>query len=248
MAQRVKIEICCGSADDVIQAAHAGADRVELNSALFLGGLTPSVGELRAAKAHSDIPVMAMLRPREGGFCYTQAEFETMLYDAQAALNAGADGIVFGCLNPDGTVDKDRCARMVEAADGRQTVFHRAIDVVPDWRAALETLIELGVTRVLTSGQRESALLGAPVIREMIAAAGDRIEILPGAGIKPGNVEAFVRDTGCGQIHMTGHKICYDTSVSSAGEIFFGGCLYPREDRYKMVDGSIVSSVRSILS
>jgi copper homeostasis protein len=136
--RRINVEICCGSADDVFEAAGAGADRVELNSCLFLGGLTPSIGELLTAKG-AGIKIMAMVRPREGGFCYTEREFETMLADAAELLKAGADGIVFGFLHLDGTVDKERCKAMMDVIGDKESVFHRAIDVVPDWRAPWTT-------------------------------------------------------------------------------------------------------------
>ena len=158
------IEACCGSADDVIQAAQGGADRVELNSALFLGGLTPTPGCLEAARTRVTLPIMAMLRPREGGFCYTEAEFDTMLRDGRHLLAAGADGLVFGCLHADGSVDEARTRELVTLAEGRDTVFHRAIDVVPDWKRALDALIRLGVTRVLTSGQSPAPSYGAAVL------------------------------------------------------------------------------------
>ena len=161
---KIKIEICCGSAGDVLAAAGAGADRVELNSALFLGGLTPSLGALELART-AQVELMAMVRPREGGFCYTQEEFCTMLLDARRLLDAGADGIVFGFLHEDGTVDVRRCQAMLEVIGTRQSVFSRAIDVVPDWRAGLEALCALGVTRVLTSGQAPTAPEGADTIR-----------------------------------------------------------------------------------
>ena len=137
---RVRLEVCCGSADDVIQAHLAGADRVELNSDLFHGGLTPTLGELIVAKRETGMPVMTMVRPREGGFCYTQAEFDTAIEDAKLLLHHGADGLVFGFLHPDGTIDLERTRVLAELAReaGKESVFHRAIDVVPDWREALD--------------------------------------------------------------------------------------------------------------
>ena len=108
MMGKVLLEVCCGSADDVIQAYKAGADRVELNCDLFHGGLTPTVGSLIAAKRESDIPIMAMIRPREGGFCYTGTEFAAAVEDAKLLLSHGADGLVFGFLHADGTLDETR--------------------------------------------------------------------------------------------------------------------------------------------
>lgn len=244
---RILLEICCGSADDVIEAARAGADRVELNSSLFLGGLTPTAGMLRVLRRQTDIPVMAMIRPRAGGFCYTDAEFETAKEDARILLENGADGLVFGFLHEDGTVDEDRTRALVEIAEGRPCVFHRAIDVVPDWKRALSQLISLGVTRVLTSGQQSSALLALDTIREMIGYADGAIEILPGGGIRLGNVDRVTAATGCTQVHLSGHKAVADPSVSGNPGIHFGGALYPPEDRFSLIDRDYISAVRGKL-
>lgn len=233
-----RIEICCGSADDVIEAYRAGADRTELNADLFMGGLTPTVGTLQVAKKYAPIPVMCMIRPRGGGFCYTDREFDTALADARLLLDHGADGIVFGFLRPDGTIDKERCQEMAGLASGRTTVFHRAIDVVPDWRQAIDLLTEIGITRILTSGQNQSASLGADIIRDMRLYAGEKIEILPGSGITPENAANVLDRTGCSQIHMSMHKICCDTSTQANPHIHFGGALYPPEDQYKTIDGA----------
>src|SRR3984957_19399392 len=144
------LEICCGSAEDVIEAAAGGADRVELCSALFLGGLTPSLGSLRQVKQEASIPVIAMNRPRAAGFCYSATEFAVMERDAELLLEHGSDGIVFGILNSDGTVDIKRSRLLRDRIAPRQAVFHRAFDVTPDPFRALEELIDLGITRVLT--------------------------------------------------------------------------------------------------
>ena len=180
MSSKILIEVCCGSVDDAVEAEKGGADRVELNSAVFIGGLTPSLGAIIEAKKRLNIPVMVMIRPRAGGFCYTQTEVEVMLCDAKLAVEYGADGLVFGILTPDGSVDAERCKRMIEVAQGRQSVFHRAFDVTPDPLKALDQLIDLSFTRVLTSGQEKTASEGIELIRKVIEHASDRIEILPG--------------------------------------------------------------------
>ena len=131
----ILFEVCCGSAEDALAAYRGGADRVELNSDLFHGGLTPTLGALRTVKKHApNFPVMCMVRPREGGFCYTDTEFEVMLEDARVFVENGADGIVFGFLHEDGTLDIERCRAMMEVIGERESVFHRAIDVMPDWQ------------------------------------------------------------------------------------------------------------------
>lgn len=243
--KKMLVEVCCGSADDVIEAWRAGADRVELNSDLFHGGLTPTVGSLRVAKRETGLPVMAMVRPREGGFCYTEAEFAVCLEDARVLLENGADGLVFGFLHPDGTVDRERTKALTDLAlaAGKQAVFHRAVDVTPDWRAALDTLIELGMTRVLTSGQAPDVSWGAGTVRQMIEYAAGRIQILPGAGITPLSLERVLAESGAEQIHVAIHRSLPDLSTANNRAIFYGGCLYPPEDRFSILDGEAVGGL-----
>ena len=241
------LEVCCGSVEDVLQAERGGADRVELNTGLFHGGLTPSVGELITAKKLSKLPVMTMVRPRQGGFFYTDAEYKTALADAEALLSAGADGLVFGFLNADGTLDAGRTRTLAQLAGDRTKVFHRAIDVVGDWKRTLAQLIEIGIDRVLTSGQAPDAWYGAEVIRQMIEFAQGAIEILPGGGVTLRNLDKVIEATGCRQVHLA--KFVQHTDPSTAGnpEIFYGGALYPPEDRYDVIDGDYIAAVRARL-
>lgn len=250
MKKKILFEVCCGCTEDAVQAERGGADRIELNSALFLGGLTPSIGTLEAVKARVKLPVMCMVRPREGGFCYTDFDYDAICRDALALIRAGADGIVFGFLKPDGTVDEARCAdflgRIRAEKPEIETVFHRAIDVVPDVFAALDTLIALNVTRVLTSGQRASAPAGAETIRRMRAHAAGRIDILPGGGINVGNVRGFIEETGVSSVHASARSLRHDTSVRGNSEIFFGGKIDGKgvpEDEYKVTDSALVGAV-----
>ena len=180
------LEICCGSLDDALEAAAGGADRVELCSCLFLGGLTPSSGSLIEAKRRLAIPVMFMARPRGGGFCYTQTEMAVIERDVEMAIAQGADGVVFGILTPDGRVDLSRTRRICQLIGSREAVFHRAFDVTPDPFRALEELIDLGLTRVLTSGQCHTVCEGLDLIKRLVDHAGDRIQVMPGGGgIRP---------------------------------------------------------------
>ena len=229
---KVLLEVCCGSADDVIQAHRAGADRAELNSDLFHGGLTPTLGALTVAKRETGMKIMAMVRPREGGFCYTPAEFDTAAEDGKLLLDHGADGLVFGFLREDGTLDEERTQALAELCRGagKESVFHRAIDVVPDWRAVLDAVPQ-----------------GADTIRQMVEYAAGRIEILPGGGINARNMGWVVAETGCGQIHMSGHRDAWDFSAANDRAIHFGGCLYPPEDRFRVVDGGYIEGVVSRL-
>jgi copper homeostasis protein len=237
------LEICCGSIDDAIQAQAGGAQRVELCSALFLGGLTPSLGTLQYARQQLTIPIMAMVRPRGGGFCYTAAEFVTMERDAEALLSNGADGIVFGILKTDGEIDLPRTRRLREIAGSKQTVFHRAFDVTPDPFRALDQLVELGITRILTSGQQDTVPEGADLIRRLIEYAGARIEILPGGGIKPFNLDDVIARTGCSGVHLTAFKTLVDSSTYRNTAVTFGGMLFPLEDRFQMTDAELVRQI-----
>lgn len=239
------LEVCCGSVEDVLQAVQGGADRVELNSCLFHGGLTPSVGELIVAKQMADIPVMTMVRPRQGGFCYTDAEFRTAMADAEQLLVHGSDGLVFGFLNPDGTLDAEKCREIIALAGDKQKVFHRAIDVAADWKKMLGQLIELGVDRVLTSGLAPDVFYGIDVIREMIEFAEGRIQILPGAGVNLKNIDKIIEYTGCNQIHVARFMQRTDPSTANNRDIFYGGALYPPEDRYDVIDGGYIAQIRA---
>ena len=122
-------------------------------------------------------------------------------------------------------------------------MFHRAIDVVPDWRETLDVLAELGVTRVLTSGQEPDVSLGTATVREMIEYAAGRIQILPGAGITARNMDRIIAETGCSQIHLAAHKQLSDTSVSNNRSIYYGGCLYPPEDRFSVIDSDYIGGM-----
>jgi copper homeostasis protein len=248
MSSKILIEVCCGSVDDAVEAARGGADRVELNSAVFLGGLTPSLGSIIEAKKRLNIPVMVMIRPRAGGFCYTQVEMEVMVRDAKLAVEHGADGLVFGILTSNGSVDAERCKRLIEQAQGRQTVFHRAFDVTPDSLKALDQLIDLGFTRVLTSGQQETAPEGIELIRKLILHACDRIEILPGSGLRPHNIRTFVEQTKAKQVHFSAFGQKLDSSVQYRPHITFSGAVPPTEDRYDLIDRNIIQSVCELLN
>ena len=239
----VLLEICCGSIDDAIQSQKGGADRVELCSALFLGGLTPSIGTIQEAKRRLKIPVITMVRPRGGGFCYTEAEFATMERDAEAAIDSGADGVVFGILKENGRIDQRRTERIRRIIGERQAVFHRAFDVTPDPFQALDQLIDLGITRILTSGQKDTAPEGVELIAKLVERAGKRIEILPGGGIRPYNVHDIVRRTRCRQIHMTAWGKVEDRSTHANREVTFGGALQPPEDLYDQTDARIVKQL-----
>jgi len=251
--KRILLEIIAASVDDALAAEKGGAERLELCSALALGGLTPSLGTLQAIKAEVGIPAMCMVRPREGGMAYDSGEFKAMLRDAENLVKAGGDGVVFGFLTDTGKLDVERCreflARVDDAAGGRaiDKVFHRAFDVVADPAGALEQLIELGVTRVLTSGRAPTAIEGIGQIRNFVGQAAGRIQILPGGGIDLESVGPIVDQTGVDQVHLYVTRLCEDRSVTQNRSIYFGAHLPTSELDYHRVDAEKVRAVRNAL-
>jgi copper homeostasis protein len=243
----VLLEICCGSLDDALEAEAGGADRVELCSCLFFGGLTPSLGAIVEAKRRLRIPAIVMIRPRGGGFCYTEPEFATMIADAEAAVAQGLAGLVFGVLTPDGAVDRARTRRLRDIAGDRDAVFHRAFDVTPDPFRAIDELVELGITRVLTSGQQDTVPEGLDLIKRLVDYAGDRIQVMPGGGIKPFNFQEVVARTGCRQIHVAAFTTRIDDSTHHRPSVTFGGALMPPENRYDLTDRSVVAHLARAL-
>jgi copper homeostasis protein len=200
------LEICLSSADSARAAQEGGAVRVELCDNLVEGGTTPSLGMVRATRRAIGIDLMVMIRPRGGDFCYTPAEVEAMEADIDVARAEGAQGVVFGMLSPDGTVDRELTARLVRRAGNLWVTFHRAFDMTRDPLEALETLIELGVQRVLTSGQEPTVLEGLDLITRLVQRAGDRIVVLPGGGITPGNVQQIVQTAHPKELHVSANE------------------------------------------
>ena len=241
MKENAMIEICCGSYEDALAAERGGAARIELNSALALGGLTPSAGCVKLVKEHTGLKVVSMVRPRGAGFCYTEAETEQMFADARELLEAGSDGLAFGFLTEDHRVDLEKTGRMVELIHSykKEAVFHRAYDCVHDPRAAMESLIALGVDRVLTSGLREKAEEGAGLLKELQETYGSRIQILAGSGVNAGNAKALMEKTGLCQVHSS----CKDwrRDETTSGEyVNYRFAPAPHEDDYDVVSEELV--------
>jgi len=247
-ARAIQLEICTASVEDCVKAERGGADRIELNSALMLGGLTPSLGSLRESRAAVRLPIIAMIRPRPAGFCYSRAEFSVMQRDAELALSEHADGIAFGILTTAGAVDHKRCRLMAKLCSGQQAVFHRAFDVVRDPLAALEQLIDIGITRVMTSGQEASAYNGAANIAEYIRRAKGRIEILPAGGINRFTVADVVERTGCDQVHASVGMTSKDRSASNRPQVSFGGVIKQSEVEFTVTDADAVRKLRGALA
>lgn len=195
------LEVCCGDQRSVLAAYRAGAQRVEICSALSVGGLTPSVGVMRAARRWEGLTKHVLIRPREGDFCYSEAEVAVMLDDIAVAKAEGMDGVVIGALLPDGRIDEAATARMIAAARPMSVTFHRAFDRSHDLVENLEVLIRLGADRVLTSGGAATAMAGCEQLRLLVEQAAGRIVVLPGAGVHEENGVALLRATGATELH-----------------------------------------------
>ncbi len=197
---RALVEVCCSSPADVQAAVKGGADRIELCSALATGGVTPSAGLIyEAVKIAGSVPVMVLIRPRDGHFVYDEAEVRAMEADIAVARRLGAYGVVIGALTEAGTVDMAVCRRLVKAARGMNITFSRAIDITVDPMQSLQQVTALGVDRVLTSGGAPNALQGADVLRKMVDARGPLI--MAGGGVSAANVSEIVELTGVPEVH-----------------------------------------------
>lgn len=199
-------EVCLQSVDGAIAAAQGGAQRVELCAALVEGGITPSLGTIQACRAAVDMDIMVMIRPRGGDFRYSERELESMAYDIEQCKRIGVTGVVFGMLENNGKVARSQVQALLEVARPLSVTFHRAFDVSNDPFTALDTLIDLGIDRVLTSGQAATVPEGIEVIRQLADQAAGRIGILPGCGITPENLAEVIRHTGVTEFHATAFR------------------------------------------
>jgi len=197
------LEICTGSIESVIAAKEGGAQRVELCSALAEGGVTPSLGLLKAACKVEGIMKHVLIRPRGGDFLYTDEEVQIMIDDIIAARELGADGVVIGALTKEGDINYDVCKKLVEAAGNMSVTFHRAFDMVRDGDKALEDAISLGCKRILTSGLMPTAYEGREMLRHLVQKADGRIIIMPGSGVNSANANEILTFTGAKEIHAS---------------------------------------------
>ena len=197
------LEVVATSLESLESAIEGGADRIELCSNLFCGGTTPSAGLIQAAISESSVPVHILIRPRPGDFCYNKAEMNLICRDIEFAKQSGAAGIVCGFLLPDGNIDKEITHLIVELASPLNVTFHRAFDVCRDPIQGLEDIIEAGCQRLLTSGQKNTAVEGRELIAKLIKQSGDRIIIMPGSGVNADNIQQL-KETGAHEFHMSG--------------------------------------------
>jgi copper homeostasis protein len=197
------LEVCIDGMTSAQAAESGGADRVELCANLPEGGTTPSAGMIRAVRRIFSGGLMVIIRPRGYDFLYSEAEMEVMLEDIRVSRDLGADGVVIGCLNADGTVDRERVSRLIDAAGPLDTTFHRAFDMTLDLGEALEVIHALGVRRILSSGGKADVSTGMAVISDLVKQAAGRVSLMPGGGVTPENLAEIVMSTGVREVHLS---------------------------------------------
>jgi len=203
MTDPVVLEICADSAESAMAAEQGGAQRIELCSNLLEGGITPSAGLISTVRSKVAIDLYVMVRPRGGDFCYTPDEFEVMEQDVVTAKQLGADGIVFGILHEDGSVDKARTRQLVDTARPLKSTFHRALDMSRHLLRSLEDVVECGVDRVLTSGGEQKVETAIATVAQLVQAADQRVAVMVGGGINESNVRRIILETGAREIHAS---------------------------------------------
>lgn len=206
MTNDYKLEICANSVASCLEAQKGGAWRVELCAAIPEGGTTPSYGDIALARELLQIKLHVIIRPRGGDFLYSPLEHRIMLKDIENAHRLGADGVVIGCLTPEGEVDMARNRELMNAAAGMSVTFHRAFDMCRDPYDSLERIIELGCDRLLTSGQQPRAEDGIELLQELVGKAGDRIIIMPGSGVNANNIAKLAKETGAREFHLSARE------------------------------------------
>jgi copper homeostasis protein len=214
---RVIVEACLEDVGSAAAAERAGADRIELCSALSEGGVTPSAGLIRAVRSRVEIPLHVLIRPRGGSFVYEDAEEAIMLADIREARRSGADGVVIGALSSGQRVHRARTERLVAAAGTMHCTFHRAVDATPDLDASLALLVELGVGRVLTSGGAPTASEGSATLARLQRRWAQRITLLAGGGVRAANARRLVESTGVGEVHLGPRRM--DETGMDIGEL-----------------------------
>lgn len=224
------IEICANSAQSCVEAEMGGASRVELCAGIPEGGTTPSYGEIKTAQAlTSTIDINVIIRPRGGDFLYTEAEVEAMLLDIELCKQLGVHGVVFGCLTSEGDIDVPLMRRLIEAAKPLSVTCHRAFDVCRDPFAALEQLIELGCDRILTSGQQSTAEKGIPLLKQLVEKAEERIIIMPGCGVREGNIARIEAETGAREFHTSARSVVHSQMRYRKEEVPMGSSAVTSE-------------------
>lgn len=249
MSQRSKIEICANSVESAVKAQEGGAYRVELCAGIPEGGTTPSFGDIRMARQLlQKTKLHVIIRPRGGDFLYSHLELEIMIHDIKVARQLGADGVVFGCLTSDGNVDIPAMKMLINAVGNMDVTFHRAFDMCKNPQEALEQIIELGCSRILTSGQEADAFKGIPLLKELVKQADGRIIIMPGCGVNPNNIRRIAEETGTSEFHFSGRSTYESGMIYRNPKVSMGGTVKIEEYQKDVTNPEIVKAALAELA
>jgi copper homeostasis protein len=237
------LEICVDNVESAIVAQNAGADRVELCNNLPEGGTTPGIGTISFARNNLNIGLHVIIRPRGGDFLYTNLEYEIMRKEIDICRECGIDGIVVGILDPEGRIDVERTAKLIELARPMSATFHRAFDMCNDPVKGLEDVIATGADRLLTSGQKKSAEEGIELISHLFMLAHNRVIIMPGSGINESNIRFIAESTGAREFHLTARKIADSEMIFRRRDISMGGIPDIPEFSRKVTDPDMIRSI-----
>ena len=243
----MKTELCAYSVEACLCAARLGVNRVELCASPAEGGVTPSVATIERVARIEGLDVSVMIRPRGGDFLYSDEEFQTMLRDIEHAREAGATGVVFGILTAEGEVDVERTRMLVEAAEGMECTFHRAVDMTCDYERAVEAVIEAGCCRILTSGGYDKAIDGIENIRRAVEISGGRIEIMAGSGVLASNA-ATLAATGVDALHFSAKRMVPGGMKYRNPRISMGGSSAVDEYALRSVDEEEVNEILKLIN
>lgn len=243
------LECCVDSVESAVAAAEGGADRLELCAALIIGGTSPSIALFEQVRHSCDLPIRVLLRPRFGDFLYTDHEFEIIRREVELFKNAGADGVVIGCLAPDGSLDMAQMARLIETAGMLKITLHRAFDVCADPIQAYKQAAELEIDTILTSGQEKDCLTGLPLLKELcnLQQKLNGPKIMAGAGVNPNVIRRFLTDTEIKSYHLSAKKIIDSGMQYRKAGVPMG---LPALSEYAIyrTDRAIVAEAKSVLT
>jgi copper homeostasis protein len=244
--KRPILEVSIEGVDGLLVAQDNGADRVELCASVLEGGITPSIGIVREALRRARIPVLVIVRPRGGDFLYSEVEFASMREDVIALRELGVPGIVSGCLTAKGEVDEERTAELLRLARPMSFTFHRAFDMVRDPAQAIDVLIRLGVDRLLTSGQRATAIEGLDNIKRFGQLANGRMIVMPCGSLRAANIGQVCRETGLYELHFAAHKAEPSPMIHRNPDVAMGGTAQDHEYQKTVTDpGTVRATVEA---
>ncbi|MBU1013641.1 MAG: copper homeostasis protein CutC [Bacteroidetes bacterium] len=248
MKKDVKIEVCVDSVESAMIAQQAGAHRIELCNNLIEGGTTPSAASIEIARKHLKIGLNVIIRPRGGDFLYSALELEIIKKDIQIAKSLGTEGVVFGMLTPEGKINEEICKSLIEIARPMSVTFHRAFDLCVDPFEGMETLINLGVDRILTSGQKNKAEDGLTLLTELVETANNRIIIMPGSGINEQNFSKIMNQCKAREYHVSCRTEIESKMLFRREDVKMGSFPNYNEYAYKQNDLQKLKSIIHVIN